>query len=175
MSVMCTVLLKAPKFNVISSPNNWTKAVKAIRNNVNMSKYKLDQFQFWKDFYDFLKRNKSTLKLRNPDAKQCIYFSVGKSKTNIEYMISIRDSYMRCGLYIADDHALFYKLLNKKISIEKELGFEMEWNEQPDEKVSRITIQKEMNDITSEQDREEVFQWGQKAGEEMIDVFSKYF
>lgn len=54
----------APKFNIISSPNNWTKTVKNSP-NTEISNLKLKQLELWNKFSDYVETNSKIFKPKN--------------------------------------------------------------------------------------------------------------
>ena len=55
----------APKFNIISKPNDWAKEIKKSFSNYEPTETKLSQLEFWKKYKERLENEKSTLKPRN--------------------------------------------------------------------------------------------------------------
>lgn len=166
--------LPAPKFNIVSSPNDWAKAMRASRNTDNLSDNNLFQLDFWKGLSDYLIENKSPLKPRKPRAQHWYNVSTGSSKAHISFIVSVKDHFIRCDFYISDDKDLFCQLHAKKDSIEQELGFEMDWQELPNAKASRVAVQKDLTNIKKPEDMKIAYEWYRKTGEAVARVFPKY-
>jgi hypothetical protein len=76
----------APKFNIISKPNEWTKAIRTG----NVSTQELSQnskmlLSFLDKFISYCKENQTTLSLPNPYPKTPSYYMIG-IKTSIGYL-----------------------------------------------------------------------------------------
>ncbi len=166
--------LPAPKFNVISSPNNWAKAIRASKNSESLSDSNIFQLDFWKGLSEYLVSNKSILKPRKPRAQHWYDFAIGNSQAHIAFIISVKDNFIRCDFYIPDNKILFKELLEKKDEIEKKLGFNMDWQELPNAKAARIAIQKNMNDIKKDEDTRKAYEWFKLTGEKIFKTFQAY-
>jgi hypothetical protein len=70
----------APKFNVVSKPNDWSKAVKVQAEGTegHVSDHKKLQFEFWTAFKSYLEEN-TKLKSQNPSYRHWFTISIGKS------------------------------------------------------------------------------------------------
>ena len=55
----------APRFNIVVSPNDWTKTVRASSSG-EVSDLKRQYYQFWNDLRDYLLRSATRLKPRSP-------------------------------------------------------------------------------------------------------------
>jgi len=166
--------LPAPKFNIISSPNNWAKAVRSSQNSENLSDNNVFQLDFWKGFADFLSKNNSSLRPRKPRGQHWYDFSIGSSQAHLSFIISVKNNFIRCDYYIPNNKPFFQELLEKKNEIEKALGFSMEWQELPSALASRIAIQKDIKDIKNEKEIAEAYRWFKEKGEKVSNVFQSY-
>jgi hypothetical protein len=162
----------APKFNVICSPNTWANAV---RNSANThSETGLFQLDFWSGLAEFLKDNNSTLRIRKARAGHWYDISIGKSYAYISLIVSVKDDFIRCDFNIRNNKVLYNDLYEKKEEIESKLGFEMEWQELPHKNSSKVTIQKNFEDIKDESIRPQAYNWFQEVGERVANVFAQY-
>lgn len=69
----------APKFNIVSKPNNWTSSVAAAASTISseeLSDTKKLQLEFWGSFQKFLEDNKSPLRPPNPRSQHWANFSI---------------------------------------------------------------------------------------------------
>ena len=166
--------LPAPKFNVISSPNNWAKAVRASKDGETLSESNLFQLEFWEGLSTYLKNQNSFLKPRKPRAQHWYDFAIGTSEAHLAFIVSVKDDFIRCDFYINNNKALFKELEGQKDSIEKELGFSMDWQELPNAKASRIAIKKSFDDVKDENNINSAYAWFMERGEKIASVFKSY-
>jgi hypothetical protein len=165
---------RAPKFSIISSPNNWAKAVKDSQTKNDLSDNGIFQLDYWKGFAEYLKSNKSSIKTRKPRAQHWFDVSIGSSQAHVAFILSIREGFIRIDFYIDDNKQMFNDLLGKKDEIEKKLGFPMDWQELPTAKASRIAIRKNVDDIKDEKEVEIAYKWYKETGEIIIKVFQEF-
>ena len=78
----------APKFNIISKPNNWAKALKNTSSKTKReSELSMKQLDFWTEFITYLKSNQSTLKTRKANPQHWYDISCGNSKAYLSLTI----------------------------------------------------------------------------------------
>lgn len=133
--------LPAPKFNIVASPNDWTKVVKSSTNNKDLSDTKKAHLEFWNGFKAYMEEEESTLKLRQPRAQHWYSMAVGRSKFQISLTNNTQSKEIGCEIYIRGKEAkeAFAQLKQKKESIESILG-ELEWHELPGGQDCRIKV-----------------------------------
>jgi hypothetical protein len=99
--------------------------------------------------------------------------SFGTSKCHIALSQNSQKQYLGCEVYIRNDKQLYQNLLNNKESIEKELGYQVEWMELPDATASRVIVTHK-GDPRNKSKWEEYNVWLMKTAEEFAKVFIKY-
>jgi len=165
----------APKFQIISSPNNWAKALKSTASRpTRETKLSLLQLEFWSEFKKFLEESRSSLKTRKPYAQHWYDMSIGSSKAHLSLTIVSQKNLMTTGIYIPDNKELFYNLEANKEQIEDELGMHFEWMALEGKKASRIILTKESTDIFEIERWGEYFEWLKSHSESIQKVFKKY-
>jgi len=163
----------APKFSIISKPNDWSKALKQSAGNSKLTDTKILQLDFWNKFKEFMLANKTKLKLRTPRPQHWYDISIGVSDVHISLTSDSQKNLMGCEIYIPDSKDIFIGLEKYKAEIEKELEKKLEWHALEGKKASRIKLIKEgdINDIKS---WEESFLWFKDNSETFQKVFYKY-
>ncbi len=162
----------APKFHIVSQPNNWAKTIKGWSANSQLTDRRLMQFTFWEQFKEFASEQKSTLRLRKPYAQQWYDISIGNSKCHLSFLVDADNEQIRCELYIPDSKPLFKELYAKKDQIETMLSqYELEWMELEGRKASRIKATFEI-DIENRDNWVKCFQWLIKSGQDFQKAFS---
>jgi len=165
----------APKFQIISKPNNWAKALKSSSSKpTRETKLTMLQLEFWTEFKEYLQAKKSFLKPRKPRAQHWYDISIGNSKAHLSLTIVSNQNLMTTAIYIPDSKELYYKLEQNKEDIEKELNFTLEWMPLENKKASRITFSKNNVDILDTENWNEYFEWFKSKSEDIHKVFNKY-
>lgn len=138
--------LAAPRFNVISQPNNWSKTVsdaaKEIENETTSETKKL-QYRYWLKLVDYLEEAKSKLRPQAPTPKHWLTFSIGRSGFHVNALLNTVTNRIGVELVIADKDegkSFYHLLLSDKDSIEKEVGSVLEWRENPEKNRSSILL-----------------------------------
>ncbi|MDA1056724.1 MAG: DUF4268 domain-containing protein, partial [Proteobacteria bacterium] len=96
--------LAAPKFNVISKPNNWTKTVAQAAHRISqegVSETKELQYRYWERLGVYLQEKNSKLRPQNPRPRHWHNFSIGRSGLNIAATINTRESLIGVQLYLS--------------------------------------------------------------------------
>ena len=165
----------APKFNIISKPNNWAKALKNTSSKTKReSELSMKQLDFWTEFITYLKSNQSTLKTRKTNPQHWYDISCGNSKAYLSLTIDSQNKSIATGVYIPDNKELYFYLEAKKAEIELELGFQMEWLPLQNKKASRVYFKQENIDIFNPIKRVEYYEWLKVNSEKIQKVFFKY-
>jgi hypothetical protein len=163
----------APKFQIISQPNNWAKAVKKSQTQTELSDVKLLQLEFWTEFAKFGKREKSQLRFRKPYPQHWYDISVGNSRAHLTLIADTQNNLIRCEFYIPDDKEFYLQLEKHRAEIESLLGFELEWMYLEGRKASRIRVLKEA-DIFKSEKWNDYFEWLLQTSELFQKVFLKF-
>ena len=163
----------APKFYIVSKPNDWAKAIKKAASESSLTDTKLMQLEFWNKFKEYVQNNKTNLRLRKTYPQHWYDISVGSSYAHLALTINTQLNLITCEFYIPDKIELFKGLVEKKEQIEQELGEKLEWMELEGKKASRIKLIKEA-DVENTDKWEEYFGWLKKKAEDFYRVFNKY-
>lgn len=164
--------LAAPKFNVVASPNDWTKVVKSTVTNKELSETKTAHLDFWNAFKIFMEDAGTTLKMRQPRPQHWYTFAVGRSKFNISLTTNTQSKRIGCEIYIRGEDAkkAFAQLEKQKVEIEQTLG-ELEWYELPDGQDCRIKLSRDGDSKTHSQWKE-IHDWLKVNAEAFYEIFS---
>ena len=163
----------APKFQIISKPNDWAKAVKKSAGKSELSETKTLQLEFWNKFKEYAQNNSSTLKLRKTYPQHWYDLSFGNSEAHISLTISSRNNFIATEIYIPDSKKLFFGLEKYKNNIEQELNAKLKWMAIENKKASRIKLSKEA-DVNQIENWEKYFEWMKITAEKFQKVFAKY-
>ena len=169
----------APKFNIVSKPNNWSKTISQAAKNISEgieSETKAMQYRYWQGLIDYLENNGSKLRTQDPRPRHWQTFAVGRSHFYIDATVNTRDSRLGIGLKIADkNHAKnFYNLLVlDKEEIEAEMQEKLEWRELPDNTKSEIILFKNNVNLSDKKDWNTQYGWFKTNIEKFDKVFRK--
>lgn len=160
----------APKFQIISKPNDWAKA---MRKSVAQSPTKSLQLDFWNKFKEYAKTNSSKLRLRKAYPQHWYDISFGSSEAYIELTVNSQKNQIACEIYIPDSKELYHFLEKYRDDIEDELDIKLEWMPLEEKKASRIKATIEA-DINNNDRWDEYFNWLNTTAQKFQKVFLKY-
>lgn len=163
----------APKFRIIAEPNDWAKAVKKVTTKSELTDTKLLQLEFWSKFKEYVQDNNANIKLRKTRPQHWYNIAFGSSSAHISLTINSQSEQMACGIYIPDSKLLFAALLKNKDKIENELSEQLDWEELPDKKASRIILKTD-GDLFNQDNWEQYHSWMLEKVADFQKVFGKY-
>lgn len=163
----------APKFQIISKPNDWAKAVKASSTKASLTNTKLLQLEFWNKFKEYNNENNSVLRLRTPRPQHWYDVAIGNRDAHISLTIDSQKNVLGCEIYISNLKELFYILEKNKEKIEGKLNLKLEWFPLEGKKASRIKITKDFN-FANTDDWDEGFKWLKETAENFQNVFVQF-
>ncbi len=133
----------APQFKLVSSPNEWTKAVRASHAR-EVSDVKLDQLGFWQEVKDYAAQQPSTPVQfgRTPRPQHWLDLALGRTGFRLTLTVNSFSGRGGCEVYMYDKYAKQYfdLLYQQKDEIESELEYPLEWQRLDDKKSSRIAV-----------------------------------
>lgn len=137
--------LAAPRFNIVSKPNNWnrlvTQAARAL-DEAELTGTKALQLAYWAALGTTLVAGGGPLaKERKPQPQSWMAYSIGRTGFSINASMARPKRQVRAELYMSNPNAkAFFHLLNtQRASIEAELGYPLEWEELPEGRDTRIS------------------------------------
>ena len=128
----------APNFTVLVSPNDW---VKSTRQNASSSERNKKQAAWWTAFMDYALAKpefKKYFNRRKGQGQHWLDLPIGSSQYHIA--LSVIQNRISASIYISDNKSIFNAFYEHKTEIEKELGFEMDWQPLPEKKACRIIV-----------------------------------
>ena len=161
----------APKFHVVSQPNDWAKAIKKSTSQTDLSDRRLMQLEFWTKFQEYASAHGSTLRMRKAFPQHWYDISIGNSKCHLSLVVDTDNEQIRCEFYIPDSKPLFKALREKKDTIESKLPYDLEWMELEGKKASRIRTVHTI-DVADNVNWEVSFQWLMDTAQQFQAVFA---
>jgi hypothetical protein len=135
----------APRFNFVSKPNDWTRAVSKAATDVSdgvITETKRLQLEYWTELKRYLEDHRGDVRPTKPLPQHWMTFSVGRANFLLVTFANTREK--RIGVYLqmlgADAKAHYRLLHDEKAQIEQEFGEELEWRELPDKKESQVML-----------------------------------
>ena len=163
----------APKFNMISHPNDWTKTIDQIVHRELTSAQQL-YFDYWTALQEHLEERNGVINPVAPSRDSWVSFGVGRSGFWLSASASVRDKWISVSLTLAgrDGKPHFYLLEGDKVDIEEEIGAELEWDEKQGRKQNYISLSLEDIDLEDRQDWNRQHRWLCEQLEAFHSVFS---
>ncbi len=163
----------APKFEIISKPNEWAKTIKSNSSNSDISNTKLQQLEFWESFKDYVRSKDAGIRLQATRPQHWYDVSMGSSEAHVALTVNTREDLIGCEVYINYNKDLYNYLLSKKDEIEKEIGESLIWVDAA--KASRIKISRKVNGVFNDKESESYFNWLYEKTVLFQKVFAKLF
>jgi len=165
----------APKFNIISKPNDWSKLIKTLSTeNKELSETKLNQLDFWNNLKNYFNEKWTKLSLRKAWPQHWYDLSLWNSLSHISLTVNSQNNLLWAEIYIDSSKDLFDYLYEKKDLIEKDLGFEMEWDRLDLKKGCRIKLIKENCIFKNKDEWDKFFEWFYIVTPKLYSTFKKY-
>ena len=152
----------APKFNVVSKPNSWSRSVKRDNRSVNgkPTPRQQQQLEFWSRLMEQLKEVGSPINPKKPQAQGWMEFSIGRADFWLEATLTPTKKRVSVSLFMGGQAATAYfdLLKEQREEIESALG-PVEWRPLPDKLSSSIRLCQTETDATQEQDWPRQVEW----------------
>ena len=155
----------APKFNVVSKPNDWPRSVAQAARSIEdsgLSGTKALQQAYWSAFNSVLDKAEGPVSgNRKPPPKSWMAFPTGRSEFNLGTTMVRSKREFSAYLYIkgVKAKAFFLLLAEQKDAIEREFGYPIQWEELPSGQDSQISKYFRDVDPADERDRSRQHDW----------------
>lgn len=154
----------APKFNLVSQPNDWTKTVSTARRGIErqgLTDTKLLQRDYWAALSALIRSRSSVVKPQKPLPQHWTNVAAGRSYFHFAAFVNTQKDRIGVELVMTGPDAKphFYLLRQQKEQIEPEVGASLEWLELPNRKESRVVLRLEDVDPTRTEDWPSQHQW----------------
>ena len=162
----------APKFNVVSKPNSWSRSVKEDAIGKRLSETEKLHLAYWTAFRAFVQEGGSLLRCQKPYPQNFMNFSIGRSDLSVWAKANTRNKELGVALWIGGAERLArYRVLENKYKneIEHGLGNELVWRELPEAQGSSIETVPFKADPLDRSD------WGRQHGwiKETVEAFQR--
>lgn len=168
----------APKFNVVSKPNDWTKSVaSAARNAVdgNLSESKQTLLDYWTAFRELMIERGGLVNPTKAHPAGYMDFSLGKSGIWLNAHIKLNPPSIAAMVTIGTNQSMaYFKLLEKdRDEYEALFGTRLKWLERPSKKQKLIKIELEDADPANREDWSRQHGWIHDNLNRLHSTFSK--
>ena len=133
----------APKFNVVSKPNDWARAAQGTSDVDKPPRNALIQhFKFWTEFVGHVQQSDSQLRTRSPRYQHSMEFSIGKGGANLSAVRLNSERSVRVQLVLSrrTHKAFFRALMDEADEINGEIGLELDWRPRPTRSSIDLTV-----------------------------------
>lgn len=134
----------APKFNIVSKPNDWTKPSGELRSRFSKELTGRQKFQleYWRAFRKLMEQQGGCVRPTKPLPQHWLVFSIGRSGFLLYTVVNVKNSQIGIRLVIlGPDAKTYYNLIaSQQEEIEEAVGEGLQWRELPDNKESQINI-----------------------------------
>ena len=137
----------APKFNIVSKPNDWSRSVTEIVDLEKLTPQRRRQHAFWTALMKQLEEQQSSVRPKKAQPQGWMQFSVGRSEFWLEATINSSRKRISVDLFMTgSDATAYYGLLaRQRDEIEADLG-QLEWRPLPAKKSCSIRLSREDTD-----------------------------
>jgi hypothetical protein len=152
----------APKFNVVSKPNDWIKGGGGgSRGGAVVTETKQLQQDYWRDFRELLAERKSGLKPQKAHPQHWLIVSIGRRNFHMSALINNSGERIGVELYLqgSDAKKHFKQLETEKAKIEQQIGQPLDWRELPTKEASRILLMRADSSIKDSTQWPEQHNW----------------
>ncbi len=159
----------APKFNIVSKPNDWSRTVSEAASRGELTDVKETQLAFWTAFKSYAVDRETTVRTTKAHPQHWMAMGIGRSGFNVFAVASFWDSEaesfdsheIRAELVLSDRRAKEYfgVLQEERESIESALGYSLTWYNPPDKMMCRLYVRQPVEDLRDQQDWPELHEW----------------
>ena len=164
----------APKFNIVSKPNDWGKTQKVTS---SLNKAQKIQGEFWQNFVEYGASDEIYSKefnKRKALPQHWYDLPMGSSEYHLSLTCKKQSNEIGVEVYIDNNKSIYDLFYENKETIEKETGLEYKWQRLENRKASRIITIKKCN-IENQENWEENFQWLCDTAVITKKIFTKIF
>lgn len=169
----------APKFNVVSKPNNWSRSVHQAARAIDdseLSEIRVKQRAFWDALHAALDHARGPVSgNRKAQPQSWMTYSIGRSEFALGAVTIRRTNQIRAEFYVDGPHAegYFLALESQKDAIETELGYAVVWERMPQRQACRISHYLDDADLDDEADWPRQHEWLTKKLNDFHRVFAE--
>lgn len=169
--------LPAPKFNIVSKPNDWSRNV-LYATSGDLTETQLQQVQYWTKLSERMSEADCGIGTLNPVPRSYVFLAIGKGGIRLKVSISKEKKRLSVWLDMFDENATahFNLLVRDREEIEAKIGElredeQLEWAELPEQESSWIALRRNNTNPTDEEDWPDQHAWLA----EKLELFDRVF
>ena len=173
----------APKFNVTSKPNDWTRTVSEAASRGELTEAREKQLKYWTAFRSYVSQRDTQVRTSKPGAQYWMTTGIGRSGFYLTAIAAFSNSEtgdfssheVRVELAMHGVHARghFTLLQHEHDAIESELGYTAAWFTRPGQRTCRIYVRREVDELRDETQWPELHAWTLAHLEDFRRVFEE--
>lgn len=166
----------APKFNIVSKPNEWTKGAGGGAAKVtDLTPAKQLQLEYWTVFREVVAKYAKRVRPTKPQPQHWINFSIGRAYFGMYSFVDTQNPRIGVRMFIEgpDAKAHFHLLELEKEEIEQNFGEPLVWQELPEKKSSYISLYNENENPKQKSRWPQQHEWLLQKLEKFHEVFSQ--
>ena len=151
----------APMFQMVSKPNDWTKAIHNSRKQGDLTETKSLNLEYWSSMKEYFENAGSRIKSQKPGPQHWTNFAIGKSNFHMAAVHSVRDKFIRVEFLInGNDSKEKFDLLKEKYESDSynKIDSSLIWDKLEERKVSWVYLQKDA-EVSNRNDWNNQFEW----------------
>ncbi|MDR3022095.1 MAG: DUF4268 domain-containing protein [Clostridiales bacterium] len=131
----------APKFEIVESPNEWSREIKKITASGELNKSQTHRLTFWENFNTVLSvRKDAGLNTSKASTDHWYNFAIGSSQCHLSADLVSKSGFIRINLWISNNKDLYDFVFQSKCEIENKLqGIELYWDRKEGQKASSVS------------------------------------
>jgi len=162
----------APKFNIVSMPNNWGKEPVSLRGLTSAGQL---QLEYWGAFCNLMEEGGGRVKRTRPRSQSSMRFPIGRSGFGLNTFALIKDKEQRIEVRLflggPNSESNFCQLEAQKDDIEQAIGESLEWRGSPEGKERWIVLVGPNCDLADREDWGKQHRWLYENLEKFHKVF----
>lgn len=162
----------APKFNVVSKPNDWSRSLSGAKRVIgDISETQQFYLDYWTAFEEVLQDRSRRVRAVKAQPQNWMVHGLGKTGVNLNCTLNRKENSLRAEVYLTGQnaHAHYAELKESIEAIEGELGLPLDWYAA--EKDRRISCSRAFQDVTEQAHWPEQHAWLA----DMLDRFHRVF
>lgn len=170
----------APKFNVVSKPNDWTRSVAQAASRMELTPTRQMHLGFWTEFRNFVLAQDTSISPTKPLPQNWMTVAIGRAGFTLSAVTSTYNSELetweshevRVDLTIGGDRSNEYLglLEQDKDEIEETVGYELTWQRGNEDAATKIYVRRNA-DLHDEESWPELHSWLLSRLEDFDKVF----
>lgn len=164
----------APKFNIVSQPNSWSKAIKSSSTKGELSETALKQMSFFEGFTSYCNTKETSLSLSNPQPSTPAYYSFGIGITGVWVAIKMNKSkkLIKLDLYFTEKNLFNHTKQETEEEAKKEFP-EIIWDDMPKYKGATVGLIIKNFNLDNQESWEIYYKWLKNNSEKLVRFFYK--